>query len=1311
MNKKFSTLLLAFLAAGYSVTVEAGVVKVAKPVEGKSYVIGEATGLSDGKLDGAVGILNATAEKDAVEAGIAAKGTASVSTFTQWLFTATVTPLGYRVSLDADANYLATASADEMTVTSGAEGVNVAKDTWVFGSPNFGAAFAGTTTAACTDQIKFEYSAGGATVGLNTTGSSISFYADAHDANKSTGLLTSVTAGTTKVYISVGGKYLAVDATNDTKLVWLDAIPSDYDGMLRASWTWVITVGGGSNKTFNSVYLAGKSVAASFLLPGSSTSFATLVGTAQATTDFTFDNEAVYQAQKGARLGQTAGFWNGASWVKTAAAVNEKSEILLYQAADVVTAPDLFTVPATTGAGSLVDGTKFVSGKYYVLSGKAEEALVDNAAEGAKLSIASEGSAALTALEALGDKALWKVEVTKQNDNYIYTFTNKKTGNLMALDGQTSFTATAKYTQGVELTGVTFASGVPVANTTASALGFYQAFDAPQTVKDLADIQIAIKAADGKAIDKGYEWGGETLTALGEKATDKKFQIRIGDVAEDGSYNLLALAKGDAWGGSGTGLEGENDLNRGYKLVSISSKELKTKAAKVEYYTYFSIKESGDNPKDLIVEVYAGKDDVNSFGRLFVAVTPDGTSYLTTTKALENKEVWPAVAFGAVETPAFVDLKTLLKGQFIRVSYVKNDKETEANVYKVGGILSVRNTDKSLANANKVDYVPTASVLSVAPEAQWALTYDEKTGLTLTNRENTNAVIKISKLANTKNVGVYKVSGDAVIDGDLITIEFVEKATKYDGYEVIYDNVLMSNAYNLGQYRNTESDVNTYWSENHDKSHQIGATVDKAAATQWRLNLVKKTVDGKPQIDTAYVISKMDVLKNNKIEEKADTLAIFKYAFQNLENSEFVKLNGEVNLHYYICDEFNKNLATAAVPFALKQKPNNAYNYVVVEGGNLVGSQKVHLANSAELGAWENTFAYGADNNALMVLEKDEAPMYRKIAKGWGDVVRIYREEYPTEELFEKIDEKSVVGKDTLSFLNVSNSIKNANPALFIDTAYVDRVDENGIGNVRYQYLLGVNVDTDNTYYCPLTDKHNDPEWIKENGGPCQDAKEFKAVKGRFLINLVDTAFAYKKEHIHNNPYVNMVEADENLAKLSFVEGIHSGDTLYITRQGGEVVKLPMDSANFNVAKFAFRYVDHKAGSFKIQTQWKDYQGSKTVKDLEESASDEGYLRWVNGTVVVTNKFTNGELFNMEENYDGDPVANEDVTVSSISVVSTNGAVIIKGAAGKKVAISNLLGQTVASTVISSDNATIAAPAGIVVVAVEGEAAVKAIVK
>ena len=75
------------------------------------------------------------------------------------------------------------------------------------------------------------------------------------------------------------------------------------------------------------------------------------------------------------------------------------------------------------------------------------------------------------------------------------------------------------------------------------------------------------------------------------------------------------------------------------------------------------------------------------------------------------------------------------------------------------------------------------------------------------------------------------------------------------------------------------------------------------------------------------------------------------------------------------------------------------------------------------------------------------------------------------------------------------------------------------------------------------------------------------------------------------------------------------------------------------------------------------------------------------------------------------PTANEDVEVSEVTVIAGNGNVTVAGAQGKKVVISNILGQTVANTVIASDNATIAAPQGVVVVAVEGEEAVKAVVE
>ena len=67
------------------------------------------------------------------------------------------------------------------------------------------------------------------------------------------------------------------------------------------------------------------------------------------------------------------------------------------------------------------------------------------------------------------------------------------------------------------------------------------------------------------------------------------------------------------------------------------------------------------------------------------------------------------------------------------------------------------------------------------------------------------------------------------------------------------------------------------------------------------------------------------------------------------------------------------------------------------------------------------------------------------------------------------------------------------------------------------------------------------------------------------------------------------------------------------------------------------------------------------------------------------------------------PTSNEGVSASEVAVVAQNGSVVVKNAAGKNVVVSTILGQVVANEVLTSDNATINVPAGIVVVAVEGE--------
>ena len=168
-----------------------------------------------------------------------------------------------------------------------------------------------------------------------------------------------------------------------------------------------------------------------------------------------------------------------------------------------------------------------------------------------------------------------------------------------------------------------------------------------------------------------------------------------------------------------------------------------------------------------------------------------------------------------------------------------------------------------------------------------------------------------------------------------------------------------------------------------------------------------------------------------------------------------------------------------------------------------------------------------------------------------------------------------------------------------------------------------------------------------------------------------------------------------NVELVKFVDGyVFGADSLAIStyKADGSFDKMEeyKDMAQ-NIAAFAF--------------QMTPAEGEYVVENI----ATKSYLRQVNGILYLTKNYADALTFGIEAV--DTPTANKDVEVSSVTVIAGEGQVTIAGAAGKKVVVSNILGQVVANTVITSDNAPIAAPQGVVVVAVEGEEAVKAIVK
>ena len=995
-------------------------------------------------------------------------------------------------------------------------------------------------------------------------------------------------------------------------------------------------------------------------------------------------------------------------------------------------------VPTVT-VGDYVDGANYVAGNYYVLSIGGDKAIRYDADNKKCVLTTSPNNASAV--------DLWKMVETKVGDKYTYSFVSKSDKDVFfTVGGENTFIGGVKSykdagtiqlrTDGGKYVSVSATGELELAATTDKAIVLCKAGVSPYsagtlnalegegfslTVDIKKDAKADIKGADmfaGKltAVETGVGTSAGANTTYQLKTADGKYIVLLQDDAENPTWG-----KGD--------LDGKHIYTRGYKFATVNKS---TDITAGKHLASFRISHAaGSDSKDLIVEVMNAGGS-KAFGRLYIAEV-NGEYMLTTTNGKEEKDVYPYVVAGSGNG---VKIKALVEGgRFVNISYVNTKKVTgdDGNLDRFGKVYTVGLDNNGTM---EVGYAKLGTeVLASSPETQWAITGTDA-AVTFTNREQPTVSTGALKLYATSTPDVYSVeskvynvtdaNGKNVIFRDTIRLTYVENAKKFDGFMFAKENQLRNLRYNLSAINKiNEVTQQMYWSEN-TGTHKIGLDGNSENAGKWKLSFDKKdlTVNGvttkEALIDTALVISKVSIIKDDKVVTVPDTLAILPYIFQNAENSEYVKFNDKSmeDGQFYICDK--DKVKANATRFALKIRPDSTYHFVTLDMDN-TNSDNTDVTDYANpfsdklygdrINNWlGNAANYSvAKGNDLMTVTPIDVPEYRQVA--FGDTIRIYREENDSQVMYEKRDASVLVEGQAPSFLNIDNvnQFEKINPAIFVDTAYVNR--EAG-ENTRYQYLLAVNVEEKTDAICPLNPEHNTQAWRDEhnNGKPCPDAVKSHYLKGRFLINLMDTANVYEAKQLHSkNPYIDRNEAGEVLAKLAFVDGYHLNDTLYIQRGNGEYVKLELGAPEFNIAKFAFHYVDYAEGTFKIQTQQKNWK--KGDLDVEDDVNDEGYLKWINGTVVVAHTFAQGDVFNLNEDETRNPVANEGISTSEVSVIAGNGIVTIKGAEGKTVVITNVLGQTIANTVISSDNATISAPAGVVVVAVEGEAAVKAIVK
>ena len=745
----------------------------------------------------------------------------------------------------------------------------------------------------------------------------------------------------------------------------------------------------------------------------------------------------------------------------------------------------------------------------------------------------------------------------------------------------------------------------------------------------------------------------------------------------------------------------------------------------------------------------ADKSETNKNDLEMYIANMGGINYLTTTLA-EDATLTPAneelVAVDPVNTVVrfadtdYVDMSEFygwaitvkgLEGDGIEGMTIQPNVQNETNL-------------KPSDVWTKADYVAFSR-----PEAHWIVTVDKNGTLVLTNRE-TKASVRWNEafdmLDNGNTLALRKESGDtyvAKLDNKTYKFEIkkVEELGKdsWDDYGVYYQDD--SEIGTTRTYKVTFTDFDgatTYVGYN--GVGDVLLTRDEAKAINFDL-VRTQTTDTLNNDGTIAENAKKDVFQiyNNimaknkdgewELKANGDTLSFYRYklAFgdkflnynEDKKQFELVKENvvytdatASANVDDKVVD-YGKS--TLADNYVVKLKENNKLNVIKVinyemeeikDGtysatiGNALSSnisikkissdeamfdandnwannregEKV-LANgemlffdfnNAEVQKQENIYAWNA--NAQLTIVDKKFDSYRYFAT--PDTLEFYRVEYADEFLYEKV-------QNGINFLGMTYDRKTYNPAIYVDTAYIQNTK-------KPTYLLALAPEIEPSHkYCPT-------HGIDPDASVCVPEHQTTIpgyVTARYLVSFTDSVAAHAPEL--KNPYLE----DGKYTKLGFVDAVHGVNDLNIIQNGDTVKTYELTDAAakavLNPVEFAFRIANQETKSFYIES----------VDNGKVS-----YIRWQNGVPVLTTDITDAEEFNVRETSEN-PTANEEISAeeATVSVVATDGAVIVKGAEGKNVIVSTILGKVVANETINSDNETIAAPAGIVVVAVDGE--------
>ena len=888
--------------------------------------------------------------------------------------------------------------------------------------------------------------------------------------------------------------------------------------------------------------------------------------------------------------------------------------------------------------------------------------------------------------------------------------------------------------------------GATADNLTYAAWGTSGVYSAGLEVEEIQEV--AISATELNSMLTKNAFGLIIGSAKDKEYTDLQGNVFTGEIeakaATAGTYYFYRKADKkyivlteNVWSANTANLDGkERSAYAGYKFEAISEHAfgLLTAAQKVAQAEFQVLKSYDFNDTDSLIvtlpnacvgEMPASPAGVADWSgdatsanankdkgvRLYVS-NVDNKNYLTVieyAKANDRLADQKDDAYATYQVGASVPYVKL--GQSNIVDFASTFAGKIWNITNTDGKVLSPNVNWEEADAWSNEFDPATQVQLNKPEGHWLPYYTDADNYGFVNRESGETwnlrdgwVIRTTDTPNLYEVytNKYWTSADQwnkvyITEAEKAELGFTENGyAKFDEAKEALDGKYIT-------LTNGVTGETVYVGK--DADDNVILTTEKSNAIEFRIKDLKHDYtdhDGLAGIDTLQHITKY--LAKADLTTDQDTVQFYhyrlfetfseKYLVYDTQNKKFV-LSGysltdneheDFRAYQWWEDDYNGYSA-----FVLKEKAGNTYNLIsnyyveydycdhtstpATSTGEFDNDFNANLYNNYYRSSTETSekmygafqtatlanmaYIYNYNDNDRFALVNVDAPEYMTIT-GSQDTVKISLKAQPNFFLYE---DGTFLGMEHVAD-------KDMKPAMFVDTAYVRN------NTYRPQYLLAMNA------------KHVEPIWDNHPNSPSvPHLVAPDTTYGRFLINAVDSANAWTGS-VKTNPYIHEQLNGTPYYRLVFVDGYHTGDALTL-HTGKADTKIALNNNNDKVCTFAFRYVDEAREGVKIETT---YDGETR-----------GWLKYQNNVPVVTNDYEDAHVFTVDNTTTDAPTANENIAAGSVVVAGANGAVVVKGAEGKNVIVSTILGKVVANEVVSSDNATIAAPAGVVVVSVDGE--------